>query len=59
MKSGCTIEEAAQYYGIHRNTFTNWIKPIADQLHSLNPNSRLYTPAQIELIKSHLGSNDE
>ena len=43
-------------YGVSRQTFVNWLKPIVPKLPDYNLNAKLLTPAQVRIIVAHLGS---
>ena len=50
-----TKQELRQFYGISRETFNNWLKPIQYLLPHYNPKAKVLTPAQVKIIFEHLG----
>ena len=52
-KKTATKTELAKKYGVHYNTFLNWLKRIPEL--KLNSKQRVLTPKQVELIFRHLG----
>ena len=43
----------AKKYGVHPNTFRNWLSKIPGLI--LQPHQRILTPKQVKLILEHLG----
>lgn len=48
-------KELRGLYGISRETFNKWLRPIKENLPNYQPTSKLLTPAQVKVIFEHLG----
>lgn len=46
-------------YGISRETFNTWLKPIEGMLPHYNPKCKVLTPAQVKIIFEELGTPSE
>lgn len=48
-------KELREMYGISRETFNKWLKPIKDILPNYNPTAKILTPAQVKVIFEQWG----
>lgn len=51
--------ELRTMYGVSRETFNTWLKPIEPMLPHYNPNCKVLTPAQVKIIFEELGTPEE
>jgi len=58
-KAGKSIKELIKLYGVSRNTFMKWIRPIGHKLRYKEEKRRILTPREVQFIFDFLDFPDK